>query len=75
MANTITKSQFKQHTLEYFRAVEETGDELVITYRGRPMWMVIPYAEYIRLSGWRNTVLGHDDPLGPVGEKDWESSD
>ena len=31
MAQTGSKSQFKPHSLEYFRKIEQSGEELVIT--------------------------------------------
>ena len=43
MTTTISKSRFKPRALEYFRRVETTGEELVITDRGRPVAKVVPY--------------------------------
>ncbi|MEW6221568.1 MAG: type II toxin-antitoxin system Phd/YefM family antitoxin [Thermodesulfobacteriota bacterium] len=40
---TVSKSQFKPRSLEYFRRIEETGEELVITDHGRPVLKVVPY--------------------------------
>ncbi len=74
MPQTISKSQFKPHSLEYFRKVEQTGEELVITDHGRPVLKVVPYVadpqECFR--GLRNTVLKYDAPLEPVGVEDWD---
>jgi antitoxin (DNA-binding transcriptional repressor) of toxin-antitoxin stability system len=65
---------FKPHSLEYFRHIENTGEELIITDRGRPVLKVVPYTtdpeEYFR--GLRNTVQKYEDPLEPVGLDDWE---
>lgn len=75
MAQAVSKSQFKPRSLEYFRKIEQTGEELVITDHGRPVLKVIPYVadpeEYFR--GLRNTVLKYDAPLAPVGSEDWEA--
>lgn len=74
MPQAVSKSQFKPHSLEYFRKIEQTGEELVITDHGRPVLKVIPYVsdpeECFR--GLRNTILRYDDPLDPVGMDDWE---
>ncbi|MBS2024511.1 MAG: type II toxin-antitoxin system prevent-host-death family antitoxin [Deltaproteobacteria bacterium] len=34
---TVSKAALKARMLEYFRRVEETGEELVVTDRGRPV--------------------------------------
>jgi len=75
MPQTVSKSRFKPHSLEYFRRVEQTGEELVITDHGRPVLKVVPYVEDPDecFLGLRNTVLQYDDPLEPVGEGDWEA--
>jgi prevent-host-death family protein len=75
MALTVSKSQFKPHSLEYFRKIEQTGEELVITDHGRPVLKVVPYVadpeECFR--GLRNSVLRYDAPFEAVGESDWEA--
>jgi prevent-host-death family protein len=75
MSQTISKSQFKPHSLEYFRRIEQTGEELVITDHGRPVLKVIPYVADTEecFRGLRNTVLKYDAPLDPVGLDEWES--
>jgi antitoxin (DNA-binding transcriptional repressor) of toxin-antitoxin stability system len=40
----ITKGRLKAVMLEAFRRVEESGEELVVTDRGRPVLKVVPYA-------------------------------
>lgn len=75
MTEAISKSKFKPRALEYFRRVEKTGEELVITDRGRPVVKVVPYRldpdEALRTL--RGSVVRYDDPTEPVGEEDWES--
>ena len=75
MAQAVSKSRFKPRSLEYFRKIEQTGEELVITDHGRPVLKVVPYVadpeECFR--GLRNTVLKYDAPLAPVGSEDWEA--
>jgi prevent-host-death family protein len=75
MAKSVSKSQFKPRSLEYFRRIEQTGEELVITDHGKPVLKIVPYLadpeEYFR--GLRNSVLEYHDPLEPVGLEDWDA--
>ena len=43
MEHIVSKSQFKPRSLEYFRLIEESGETLIITDRGRPVLKVMPY--------------------------------
>lgn len=76
MSDFVSKSRFKARALEYFRRVEETRQELVITDRGRPVLKVVPFAaepgEALLLL--RGSVARYDDPTEPVGEEDWEAA-
>jgi len=74
MTQTISKSKFKPHALEYFRQIEKTGEDLIITDHGKPVLKVLPYAEKPSkiLTTLRGSVLKYDGPTLPVGEK-WES--
>jgi prevent-host-death family protein len=74
-SQAVSKSRFKAQALEYFRQVEKTGKELVITDHGRPVLKVVRYAEdpAAALAALRGTVLRYDDPLEPVGVEDWEA--
>jgi prevent-host-death family protein len=71
----VSKSSFKAKALEYFRQVESTGKELVITDNGKPVLKIVPYthdpAEALR--ALRGSVIRYADPLEPVGLEDWES--
>ncbi|WP_298437534.1 type II toxin-antitoxin system prevent-host-death family antitoxin [Geobacter sp.] len=71
----VSKSQFKPHSLEYFRRIEQTGEELVITDHGRPVLKIVPYVEEpeVWFRGLRNTVLKFEAPTEPVAEEDWEA--
>lgn len=75
MDRVVSKSSFKAKALEYFREVESTGKELVITDHGKPVLKVVPYshdpAEALR--ALRGSVIRYTDPLEPVGLEDWES--
>ncbi len=73
--NIISKSQFKPHALKYFRKIEETGQEIIITDHGKPVIKIIPYQHEPQtiLKELRNSIEFYDDPLEPVAENDWEA--
>lgn len=75
MENSVSKSKLKAHALEYFREVERTGRELIVTDRGKPVLKIVPYTEDPEeaLKSLRGTVLKYEDPTEPVGLEDWES--
>lgn len=75
MEKMISKSQFKPHALKYFREVEKTGQEIIISDRGKPVLKIIPYTENPEeaLKALRDTVIKYDDPTEPVGLEDWEA--
>jgi prevent-host-death family protein len=74
MSKTISKSGFKPHALEYFRQVEETGEEIVITNHGKPVLKVVPYRKDTSedLKSLRNSVLKYEKPFDPVDTEEWE---
>ena len=75
MDQFVSKSTFKARALEYFREVESTGRELIITDHGKPVLKVVPYAHdpAEALEALRGSVIRYDDPLEPVGLEDWEA--
>lgn len=75
MSQSISKSRFKARALEYFRQVEETRQELVITDRGRPVLKLVPFSGEVgdALRVLRDSVVRYDAPTEPVGEGDWEA--
>jgi len=75
MTKTISKSKLKAKALEYFREVERTGTELIITDHGRPVLKLVPYRRErdSSVSSLRETVVRYDAPTEPVGDLDWEA--
>lgn len=75
MTNIVSKSAFKPQALKYFREIEEQGKELIITDHAQPVIKIIPFRHEpnVILKELRNSVLSYNDPLEPVGEKDWET--
>jgi prevent-host-death family protein len=70
---TISKSALKARLLEYFRRVEETGEDLVVTDHNRPVLVVsrfrtrTPSAE--TFSDVRGRVTYHEDVLAPTTDE------
>ena len=75
MEKMISKSQFKPRALQYFREVEKTGKELIISDRGKPVLKIVPYTENPEeaLKSLRNTVVKYEDPTEPIGLEDWDA--
>lgn len=73
MAQTVSKSKFKPRALEYFRKIQETGEELVLTDHGKPVLKITAFKPdpAAALKSLRNTVVRFTDPLQPTGEV-WE---
>lgn len=71
----ISKSKFKPRALQYFREVENSGKELIITDRGKPVIKIVPYSEKAKdiLKELRHSVLKYEKPTEPVALQDWES--
>jgi len=75
MKNMISKSQFKPRALHYFREIQKTGKELVISDHGKPVLKIVPYVENPEeaLKVLRDTVIKYEDPTEPIGLEDWEA--
>ncbi len=69
MDTKISKSKFKSKAFEYFRQVERTGQELIITNHGKPVLKIVPYEDdpFIKFKALRNPVLKYDDPTETCG--------
>ena len=72
----VPKSSFKPKAFEYFRLVEETRQEILITDHGRAVARISPVdeADEHELSALRGLVVKYVDPYEPVGAEDWEAS-
>lgn len=76
MSVFVAKSQFKPKALEYFRQVESTREEMIVTDRGKPVIKIVPYDQaepHQALKDFRGSVVSYKDPLEPVGLEDWEA--
>jgi prevent-host-death family protein len=78
MSEIVSKSKFKPAALEYFRKVQETGEEIIISDRGKPVLKIVPFRGETagsrkaknRLAG---SLLRYESPFEPVGLEDWEA--
>ena len=72
----VSKSQFKARALELFRAIEESGEPMIITDRGKPVLEVRPVKEKPKvdpLEKLKGRVIWYDQPFEPaVDDDDWE---
>jgi prevent-host-death family protein len=75
MAKLVSKATFKPRVLQFLRDVEKTGEELIITDRGRPVAKVVPFTQDAEelLRPLRNSVIEYRDPTAPVGLEGWEA--
>lgn len=75
MENIVSKSRFKPNALKYFRQIEKSGKELIITDRGKPTLKIIPYNNdpMETLKSLKNSVIEYIDPMEPVAEEEWEA--
>ena len=76
MKRMVSKSRFKPRALNYFREVEQTGTEIIITDRGKPVLKLVPYSEKPEkwLKSLRGSVLRYKAPTDPVSGEDWETT-
>ena len=74
---SVSKSELKAKMLEYFRRVEESGEDLVVTSHGKPVARVVPYAPRRDISDvfadLRGKIVYHGDVLAPTTDE-WEET-
>ena len=72
----VPKSEFKPRAFELFRLVQESGETIVITERGKPVLKIVPFEETDDpdLAALRGTLVRYDDPLVPVASGEWEAA-
>ncbi len=70
----VAKSELKPKMLKFFRQIEKTGEELIVTDHGKPVLRIVPFIEdsdkcFDELKG---TVIKFVNPTEPVGLNDWD---
>lgn len=71
MAIEIQASEFKARCLALLDQVASTGEEIVVTKRGRPVAKLVPIDDGVALVG-SVTFHGSDDELFSIGES-WDA--
>jgi prevent-host-death family protein len=70
---TVSKGTLKAKMLEYFRRVEETGEELIVTDNNRPVLRVIPMRSPGNTASLfadvRGRVVYHEDPVAQTADE------
>ncbi len=70
MTISISKSKLKARMLEVFHQVEETGEELIVTDKNRPVLRIIPVEKKFSVEevfkDWQGKVIFHEDPNTPT---------
>ena len=46
LSNVVPVTEFRTHALEAVRRVNRLGDEVIITVKGRPAAVLVPYEEW-----------------------------
>lgn len=69
----ITATSFKARCLALLDDVAETGAELIVTKRGKPVARVSPVDEGSSLDGSVEVLVDEKELLEPVGEH-WDSA-
>jgi prevent-host-death family protein len=74
---TVSNGVLKAKLLEFFRRVEETGEELIVTDNNRPVLRVTRFTSTQSVkelfADVRGKVLYHEDLLAPTTEE-WPES-
>jgi prevent-host-death family protein len=69
----VSKSALKARMLEYFRRVEETGEELIVTDNNEPVIRIVRIQKRLPASevfaDLRGRVRYHDDLLAPTSSE------
>jgi prevent-host-death family protein len=70
---TVSKSALKAKMLEYFRKVEQTGGELIVTDNGEPVLRITPFRKGVVAADLFRDVRGRveyrEDILAPTTDE------
>lgn len=75
MTVTISKTQLKERMLQIFRNLEESGGDLIVTDRDRPVLRVVPFRPKTSVEDVFADIYGQieflEDPNAPTSD-DWQ---
>ena len=69
----ITATRFKAHCLALLDEVAESGAELVITKRGKPVAQLVPVDEDVSLIGSVRQMVDDDELIEPI-DAEWDAA-
>jgi len=71
----ISKTQFKAHALEVLREIEQGGESVIITDRGKPTVEIkkLRQSNDEPLEVLKGSVIKFDGATEPVSVDDWEN--
>jgi prevent-host-death family protein len=72
MSRFITASKFKAECLGLLREVADTGEEIIVTKRGRPVARLVPVLEPPTLLGSITYLVSDEELIAPTGDR-WEA--
>ena len=70
----VSKGVLKSHMLEYFREVERTGQELIVTDHHKPVLKIIPLRRQPRrteavFKQYRHHIIYYEDIIAPTTDE------
>ena len=76
MTQTISKSKLKANMLRIFREIEESGEELIVTDRGKPTLLIRPIKQKRSVDEvfgpYRGKMKILEDDINSPTTEDWE---
>jgi len=73
LMRTVSKGALKAKMLEYFRKVEESGEELVVTDNNRPVLRIVPIRQRVpaaeMFADVRGKIVYREDVLSPTTDE------
>lgn len=72
----VKKSALKPKVFEYLRLVEERGEPLIVTDRGRPVVTISPISHQSRSAegALAGVIKRYERPEEPVDDHTWEAT-
>ena len=73
---TISKSKLKAHMLSIFREIEQSGEEVVVTDRSRPVLRILPIAGKTTVEEAFGSVQGevvYKEDINASTQAEWEA--
>lgn len=69
---SVSASSFKAHCLALLDEVDRSGDEIVVTKRGRPVARLVPMGEPPSLQGSVTFNVSDEELIRPLDER-WDA--